>query len=370
MKISFDSQIFVAQRFGGISRYFSSLALELAAEPRVEVRLDAWLHMNDHLQGLEKRLRCGRHVGFSRARRPALYALNAGASVWRSLMSPADVVHHTYYYRQPIARRPAKVVLSVFDMIHEKFGDSYAAADLKRVVSAKRRAAHAADLVICISNSTRNDLLAAHELDPARVHVTHLGYDPLPVTDAEGEPKRGSPSESRPYLLYVGARTRYKNFLRLLEAYAASTPMRAEFELLCFGGGPWSQDESEAIRRLGVEGRVHQRAGSDRELAAAYRHATMFVYPSLYEGFGIPPLEAMSVGCPVACSNVSSIPEVVAHAGAYFDPLEVDSIRKCLEDCLASKEKRDSLVKAGESRCRDFSWSRCASETLALYERN
>ncbi|MFY7865813.1 glycosyltransferase family 4 protein [Roseateles sp.] len=363
MKIAFDSQIFVAQRFGGISRYFASLSSQLAQLPGVVARIDAIINMNDHLQSLAGSVPSGRHIRFRSSLRHLLFTLNGAWSTVRCITHPVDVLHRTYYYRQSPTGRARLSVVSVFDMIHEKFGASYSAADRERVITAKRRAVLSADLVLCISNSTRADLLAAHPVDPAKVFVTHLGYDPLPPLVVSPI----APDGQRRYLLYVGSRTRYKNFDRLIEAYGSSPQLVSEFDLLCFGGGSWTPSEQLAIARLGVKGRVHHRAGDDQALAQAYRGAAMFVYPSLYEGFGIPPLEAMSVGCPVACSSVSSIPEVVGPAGAYFDPSDVSSIRKCLEMHLCSADRMAKLVEAGNNRCRAFSWERCAQETLALY---
>ena len=109
--------------------------------------------------------------------------------------------------------------------------------------------------------------------------------------------------------------------------------------------------------------------GSDERLAAMYKGAAALVYPSKYEGFGIPPLEAMSLDCPVICSNTSSIPEVVGEAGEYFDPFDQDSIRAAIERVLQSPARRQQLVVLGRSRCKLFSWERCAEQTAAVYRR-
>jgi glycosyltransferase involved in cell wall biosynthesis len=107
--------------------------------------------------------------------------------------------------------------------------------------------------------------------------------------------------------------------------------------------------------------------GNDRKLASFYSGAALFVYPSLYEGFGIPPLEAMSMDCPVVCSNNSSIPEVVGDAAEYFDPNDTESIRKAMELVLNSTARQAELINKGQIRCTQFSWERCAEETLAIY---
>jgi glycosyltransferase involved in cell wall biosynthesis len=121
------------------------------------------------------------------------------------------------------------------------------------------------------------------------------------------------------------------------------------------------------LARAGVNQQVTQINGADVLLANCYRHATLFVYPSLYEGFGLPPLEAMSLGCPVACSNSSSIPEVVGDAAAMFDPLDPDSIRAALERVLSSANLLGEYVTRGALRSRLFSWHRCAQETIEVY---
>lgn len=109
--------------------------------------------------------------------------------------------------------------------------------------------------------------------------------------------------------------------------------------------------------------------GADSTLAKYYCNAALFIYPSLYEGFGIPPLEAMSLNCPVACSNNSSIPEVIGGAGEYFDPMDTESMRTAIEHVLNSTDRRIELIKRGQLRCTQFSWERCAKETLAIYRK-
>ncbi len=115
--------------------------------------------------------------------------------------------------------------------------------------------------------------------------------------------------------------------------------------------------------------RVHHVSGDDAVLAGYYRMASAFVYPSLYEGFGIPPLEAMSFDCPVVCSGVSSIPEVVGNAGEMFDPYDPDSIRMAIERVVSDDALRQTLIARGKERLKLFSWKRCAQETLDIYRR-
>ena len=144
--------------------------------------------------------------------------------------------------------------------------------------------------------------------------------------------------------------------------------MRDNYDLVTFGGGAFKPQELEMIRRLHLPlTQVRQISGDDRKLAALYEQAAMFVYPSLYEGFGLPPLEAMSFNCPVACSNISSMPEVVGNAAIQFDPLDTDSIANALIILASDPALRAKLIAFGESRVAMFSWEQCAKQTLEVY---
>src|SRR5439155_12251123 len=129
----------------------------------------------------------------------------------------------------------------------------------------------------------------------------------------------------RPYLLFVGNRGTYKNFDLLARTYARSDRLQREFDIVCFGGQRESSHPAR-LEQLGIASRVQYFSGGDQVLANLYRHAFALVYPSKYEGFGIPPLEAMHYGCPVIASNAGSLPEVVADAGLMFDPNSEDDL--------------------------------------------
>jgi glycosyltransferase involved in cell wall biosynthesis len=144
--------------------------------------------------------------------------------------------------------------------------------------------------------------------------------------------------------------------------------LRDHFELICFGGGAFTQKEIDTVATLNVSKSVKFMKGSDEVLANLYTHATALVYPSHYEGFGIPPLEAMHYGCPVVASNASSVPEVVGDAGIYFDHSSVDDLAQKLEMVISDSRLRGAIIGRGHAREQLFSWERCAQETLAIYE--
>jgi glycosyltransferase involved in cell wall biosynthesis len=248
-------------------------------------------------------------------------------------------------------------------MIHEKFPQLLPKAH--EFASLKLKSIQRADLLICISNSTRCDLLELCDVPEEKVFVVYLGYE---LAHAKVLSPMAA-QRSRPYLLYVGRRGGYKNFARLLEAYALSE-CRKEAELLCFGPDPFDSSERETIRNLGLSsGEVATLCGDDSMLSSLYRGALAMVYPSLYEGFGIPLLEAMSFGCPVVCSNTSVFREVVGDAGLFFEPDNVESIAAALNTAIRRHYFIKLLRAKGLERVKEFGWAKCAEQTYSLYRK-
>jgi glycosyltransferase involved in cell wall biosynthesis len=294
----------------------------------------------------------------------ALRGLGLLMGDWMLRAMKPDIVHETYFSPYRLGSVQARRVLTIYDMIHEKFADSFPRAD--KTARFKALAARRADHVICISESTQRDAIEILGIPRDKTSVIYLGFDLM--TDAAADREDMALPTHSPFLLYVGNRGGYKNFSRLLEAYGTSSQLNREYELVCFGGGAFQYDELEAMRAFGLnKDRVKQFGGNDHLLAELYRHASAFVYPSEYEGFGIPPLEAMSHDCPVICSNTSSIPEVVGDAGEYFDPVNTDSLRMAIERVLTQGRHRETLIRNGRARLDHFSWDRCALETLHVY---
>jgi glycosyltransferase involved in cell wall biosynthesis len=364
MKIAFDSQIFTMQEYGGVSRYVASLAAHLADSDGVDAKVFAPFYINAYLAKLRKGIVSGIRVPRISKTGRAFHL----SSLWLSRSAIArfapQIVHETYYIANSMAPKSARTVVTVYDMIHEHFSSMFAQND--RTSRLKKESIQRADHVICISENTRRDLLDVVAVSPEKVSVVYLGFDKLAYPGKEGKSKYAS--KELPFLLFVGGRGHYKNFNGLLKAYASSNWLKQNFRIVCVGGGKLQVDELEMMYDLGISSwQVEQFNANDLLLAELYTNAAAFIYPSRYEGFGIPPLEAMSLKCPVVCSNTSSIPEVVGDAGEYFEPNSIDSIRVAIERVLQIKERRKLLVQNGIERCGLFSWERCASETLEIY---
>jgi len=373
MKIAYDSQIFAAQKYGGVSRYYCEIAARIAREPDVNVRIVAPMYVNAYIEHAPKALISGFRSPFP-DHFPKIYGARYFNLIMRGLglflgdimlrSSRPDIIHETYFFPYRLGGRRARRVLTIYDMIHEKFASEFKLSE--KTSEYKSLAAKRADHVICISEATRKDAIEILGLNPDKTSVIYLGYDLMKADNTPCEqlvlPTGG------PYLLYVGNRGGYKNFLGLLEAYGTSPQLKDSYRLVCFGGGDFNQPELTMMQDLKLDAeQVIQCAGSDQLLAQLYRNASAFVYPSLYEGFGIPPLEAMAHDCVVVCSNTSSIPEVVGDAGEYFNPGAVDSMRAAIEQVVSSQPHRDSLISKGRERLKLFSWDRCATETLDVY---
>ena len=361
MRIAYDQQVFEMQRHGGISRYFTELVRNLGRRAGIEPTVTAPIYINQYLlrpdirgrvRGAFFPLRFRGEARVARALNKALLPLYwAGRNF--------DIVHETYY-SQACRGRGRVRIMTLHDMIHELFPRDF--PDSAQVTAAKHAAVRRADHIICVSETTRRDAIRLLGIAPERSSVIYLGCSlDTPVAQAP----EATPA---PCILYVGVRSGYKNFLVLLEAFAASKSLPPTVDLVAFGGRPFSADERRRIEELGVAGRVRQMSGSDRLLEAHYRAAIAFVYPSRYEGFGIPPLEAMAAGCPVACSDAGSIREVVGDAGAYFDPDDVQGLRAILDRLVEDHAFAPELRLRGFAQIRKYSWENCARETLHLYE--
>jgi glycosyltransferase involved in cell wall biosynthesis len=288
--------------------------------------------------------------------------INAALVRTKLRREPPDIVHETYYMRSRLAPPRTKTIVTIHDMIHEKFPQYFPARDMTS--QCKKAAVQRAERIICVSENTRADLLDILEVDPEKVSVVHHG------SSAGGaRPIATKLTMDPPYVAFVGTRVGYKNFDRLLEAFGMSDFLRHDFAIMCFGGGEFTEDELSRAAKLGIDReRLLHSKGNDETLHQVYREAAAFVYPSLYEGFGLPTLEAMSNECPVICSNTSSLPEVCGDAAEYFDPNSAESIAASIEKVLNSPSLREELVNRGLQRIKSFSWQRCAEQTANVYK--
>ncbi len=346
------------QAAGGINRYFARIINNLPDDyaPVLTVnnlgKIDCPGHSNLRV------FKCERF-------RPHRISTRVGKHFFRFVSrGKYDLVHPTYYAllsTREIAEFRAPVVITVWDMIHELFAAQMDANG--EVAEMKRRAIEAATAIICISENTKQDLLKFHPTSEHKISVTHLapGIDASMSHGAEVIP-------SRPYFIHVGSRSAgYKNFDRLLSAFADVVRENNDVAL-CISGAAFDLLEKRLINELNLSNNIeHYGHVTDAHLAKLYRHSIALVYPSLYEGFGIPPLEAMACGTAVIASGCSSIPEVVGDAGLLFNPRATDELTEAMFYLLNSPAKRGDLIDKGKHRIEMFSWKKTAAQTVDVY---
>jgi glycosyltransferase involved in cell wall biosynthesis len=225
-----------------------------------------------------------------------------------------------------------------------------------------------AERIICISESTKNDLLRFIDVDPRKVRVIYYGVDHelfKPRDKLEARRRLGLPLD-RPIILNVGSEEPRKNIPVLLKSFKKL--LNDIPNALLVRVGEKTAKVEKIIRCLNLSNKVLYRKASLNEVALYYNAADLLCFPSYYEGFGFPPLEAMASGLPVIASNASSIPEVVGDAGVLLDPFDVDGFAYWMREVLINDDLKVRLSERGYKRSLDFSWEKCARETLRVYE--
>lgn len=228
-----------------------------------------------------------------------------------------------------------------------------------------------ADKIITVSNSTKNDIINYFQISADKIQVIYEAADKKfkPLEHEDLLPIKKKYSLNFPFILYVGNLSKHKNIPQLIKAFYNIRKLDCNHKLVIAGKKKWKYKEIfDLIDKLDLHDEViFTGYVSDKDLPALYNLADLFVYPSIYEGFGLPPLEAMACGCPVITSNTSSLPEVVGDAGIMVDPYDVDELSTAIFKVLSNDVVRKDLVIKGLDRVKMFSWEKCAKDTINVY---
>lgn len=366
MKILYDFQIFEEQKIGGISRYFFELMRAFDARNETRVLFPLFFSSNYYLKkgySVKSLLRKIDDYEFRGKHRICKFLNSFSDTQLKKITKNKsyDLYHPTYYYQFP-AEEISPYVITVHDMIHELFCHQYEELNGVEFMLRKKEVIQNAARIIAISEQTKTDLINIYGSQiEDKIDVVYHGSPFL--FKQEKKEKR---LMDRPYLLFVGSRKLYKNFPRFLKSIA---PLLSEdLNLMCVGGG-FDEEEKELINDLGLGDYIATKRVTDQELISLYQHAELFVFPSLYEGFGFPILEAFSCGCPVAASNKSSLSEIAADAAVFFDPENENSIFETVKEVLENPSLKNELTTKGYSRLQFFSWEKCAAQTLLSYQK-
>ncbi|MDB5175761.1 MAG: glycosyl transferase family 1 [Candidatus Saccharibacteria bacterium] len=278
-----------------------------------------------------------------------------------------DLVHFAYV-NQPILYK-GRTITTVHDLTTLRFDnpDKHRLVfKVKQRVYAEviRRAAHKSRIVITPTQFVKDDLVAFAHVHPAKVVVTHESADPIVAS-----PVPLLNLQKAKFIMYIGRPTPHKNLERLIEAYALLRAQHPDLKLVLAG----KKDANYARIEKSIPEKLRRSViftdfVSEGELRWLYEHCSAYVFPSLSEGFGLPPLEAMLHGAPVVSSNATCLPEVSGKAAYYFDPLNVTEMADAINEVLTNKELREQLIQAGHQKTGEYSWLRMAQKTLALYD--
>lgn len=386
MKILYDHQMFYRQNYGGVSRYFCELMNQFSLDPDISFCLPLRYVQNDNLEQFpnlnqywSKRYNClyNNHFISSIQKKIRFNALNfglnyiinnQGESVRLLKEQNFDVFHPTYYepyFLNYLQKKP--YVLTVYDMIFELFPIYFNAKD--KTKKCKKYLIEHAGAIIAISENTKQDIIKFTDVDPDRVHVIHLGN---PFEHVNGPPKISISSDplafGKSYLLFVGGRGAYKNFDFFIKSIAGMLCKNEGLHVVCAGSVPFTPQEKKFLKNMNILHKVHHVKINDKILKNLYKNASAFIFPSLYEGFGLPVLEAFSCGCPVILNNSSSLPEIGGDGAIYFEPGDRESIICAVETVLFNEKFRGDLIKKGYERLKCFSWEKTALKTKKVYD--
>jgi len=283
-----------------------------------------------------------------------------------------DIIHSPENVALFIKLKGQKKVITVHDIMPYRFREFYDSVTYFRYRLLLSKTLKTADAIIAVSCNTKLDIMRYFKIPEEKIKVIYNGVDDnyKPLSKKEVERIRQKYNLTFPYILYVGGLGPNKNIIRLIKAYYKLKKQNFDHKLVLVGAKRWQYNKiSKLLKILDLQKDVIFLGYLPREdLPALYNAADLFVYPSLYEGFGLPPLEAMACGTPVITSNTSSLPEVVGDAGIMVDPYDVDGLAKAMYEVLTNDGLKEELRKRGLKRAKLFSWRKTAEETLKIYE--
>lgn len=362
MKILYDHQIFGMQKYGGVSRYFNELITELNSLG-ISTDISLLLSNNYYISDNQFFESFGflPNINF-RGKVRMMSLVNKMNTINALKKGDFDIFHPTYYdtyFLEYIGNKP--FVITVYDMIHEKYSHLFSVNN--KTSNNKNFLCKKASKIIAISESTKNDLIDIFDISPDKIKVVYLSnsiFSSKPFLPVVNFPKK--------YILFVGERKGYKNFDTFIKSISSLLRDDPELFVVCVGSRNFDSSEIELFVLLGVNNRILHFNLSDEGLAKCYSQALMFVFPSLYEGFGIPILEAFACRSPLVCSNISPFSEVAQDGAEYFNPCDEVSIYNAVSKVINDKDRAINLVDLGCKRLDYFSWKKTAIETQEIYK--
>jgi glycosyltransferase involved in cell wall biosynthesis len=352
MKILFDNEIFAIQKYGGISRYFAEIIKHLKNDSSLQIKIPILCSPNQYLREIKSLF-----IPYKNQHSTIFAKINLATNVLALKSNNFDLAHFTYFnklFLPHIKDKPC--VITIHDMSPELHGSS---DENKKVL------AHHAHKIIAVSQNTKNDILKFYDIPQDKIEVIHHGSS---FDNSTLKTIKPCTKLFKNYFLYVGYRGGIKNFTRFIMGTAPILKNNKWLGVVCAGSWNFTKKEKQLFKELEITKQIIQIPVTDCELKFLYKNALAFIFPSLYEGFGIPVLEAFSCKCPTLLHYGSSFPEIAGDAALYFDGTNINSISNSLEKIITDKNLRESLIKKGNKQNQNFSWKKAAEQTKLVYK--
>lgn len=354
LRILFDHQLFSYQRYGGASKYFAML---LNALPRDMWKTTTMFSNNEYVKSLNlfPVIHFLPNLYF-RGQGRIMNELNKPYSIYQLRKQDYDVFHQTHFETYCLKSIGSKPMVTTFhDINFSTLNPS------PRIVKFQRESLKRADRIIAISQNTKKDVMRLFNIDDEKITVIYHGIE------HKVEQFKYESLVDYPYILYVGTRSNHKNFNRFIHAFSLLHKRYSDIRVICTFKD-FTIEEKRQFQELKIEDSMVHFMANEHEMKTLYQNALFFVFPSLYEGFGMPILEAMSNSCPVVLSNTSCFPEIAQDAGLYFDPKDIDDMCHKMTLMIEDEELRAKLIAKGNERVKDFSWEKCANQHIEVYK--
>lgn len=394
MKVLFDHQAFEMQPYGGISRYYYELIKEFGTKNNIDPIISLKRTNNQYIKTIINTpgvtITPSTLRGFPEKKFSSYdaYGNIASTIIWNIRLNfqkyinkkvreenqqntlhflknnEYDIFHPTYYnpyYIKSINNKP--FILTIHDLIQEKFPELFPLRDdaIRWKSDLVKKASH----IIAVSNTTKKDIMSFYKIPDKKISVIYHGSN---FSQKEEENLINYTTLPSNFLLYVGERHLHKNFYFMVESLKPTLLRDPDLYLVCCGGGKFNESEKYYFKFLGLSNKILNVESPEMILKMCYKKAIALIYPSLYEGFGIPLIEAFSMGCPVVASNIPTTQEICSDAYIGFDSKDPNSLENAIQKVISEKIIRDNIVEKGYKRMELFSWRLAAEKTLLVYD--
>lgn len=361
IKVAFDYQIFIRQCFGGISKSLFETCSRLEKNSNFELEYPVLFSQNYYFREKVKTL------SITKKSKLITYLLRLINKIYFIVYlirnKDCNIVHATYYssYFYHWLPTKTKYVLTVHDCTQELCSQDNIGNKRMRIL--KKKAIYRADAIIVPSENTKSDVLKLYNVNKEKIHIVNWG-----VGENKNDINNIKEKLPKRYILFVGMRNDYKNFNVLLVAMQNVCLNDESIKIVCVGGGKFTKNEIKAIENMHLENNIMQYRLNDTELEYVYQNARCFVYPSYYEGFGIPILEAFANNCPVILSKASCFPEIGGEAALYFQPDKSEQLEEIIIKVVNDEILRKELIIKGRERVKLFTWEKTVKNITEVYK--